>query len=61
MFVECRLRYLDASCNFIDVAKKMTLILVGTYWFMSRAYIDNIGIIQKSNRVGMVEIVLPLE
>lgn len=60
MFVEW-LRYLDASCNFIDVAKKMTLILVGTYGFMSRAYIDGIGIIQKSKGVGMVEMVLPLE
>lgn len=51
--------YLDTSCNSIDVAKKITRILVGANWLMSRVYIDDIRVIQKSAGVSMVKMLLP--
>ena len=49
-------QYLDASCNSINVAKKITLVLMGTNWLVSRAYIDNIGVIQELTGISMAKV-----
>ena len=53
-------KYLDTSCDSIDLTKDMTLIFMCTDWLVARSSIHSVGIIQQPTRARLAKMILPI-
>ena len=53
-------KYLNASCNSVDLTKDMTPIFMCTDWPVARLRIHTVGIIQQRTRACLAKMILPI-